>query len=55
MNGGKETHAADGAARKDGTWEALQEYVDAVKEDMADVEVTAFDEDDRTKWRRQIR
>ena len=30
-------------------------FMDAVREDMAEVEVTEEDADDRTKWRRKIR
>ena len=45
--------AEDGIARKEDTGPKSR-FMDAVKEDMAEVEVAEEDAEDRTKWRWKI-
>ena len=48
-----EKDAEDGVARKEET--GKRRFMDVVKEDMAEVEVTEEDTVDRNNWRRKIR
>ena len=50
-----EKDAEDGVARKAETRNAKRRFMDAVKEDMAEVEVTEEDTEDRNNWRWEIR
>ena len=45
----------DGVARKEVTGRPEGRFMDVVREDMAEVEVTEEDAEDRTKWRWKIR
>ena len=45
----------DGVARKEETGKAQRRFMDVVKEDMAEVEVTEEDTEDRSNWRWKIR
>ena len=47
--------AEDGVARTEETGRPKRRFMDVVKEDMAEVEVTEEDTEDRSNWRLKIR
>ena len=50
-----EKDAEDGVARKEETGRPKRRFMDVVKQDMAEVEVTEEDTVDRRNWRKKIR
>ena len=50
-----EKDAEDGVARKEKTGRPKLRFMEVVKEDMAEVEVTEEDTEERTNWRWKIR
>ena len=55
MMGIREKDFEDGVATKRKQGRPIRRFEDVVKEDMAEVEVTEEDTEDRINWRREIR